>query len=153
MDRGWRIGVDTGGTFTDCLFETPERQRFRGKVLSNGSVRLRVQAIDVLDHLPLVSLTLANLPETLLPVLTGKEVWCAGHRLGPIELADEQTIVVAIDSTCAVPQAGAIIEIRMDMEAPLLALHQYAPEILHSSAPVELRVGTTKGTKDRKSVV
>ncbi|MEQ8533008.1 MAG: hydantoinase/oxoprolinase N-terminal domain-containing protein, partial [Imperialibacter sp.] len=39
MNKKWKIWVDTGGTFTDCLAETPEGEIKRVKVLSSSKLR------------------------------------------------------------------------------------------------------------------
>lgn len=40
MPDMWRLFVDTGGTFTDCLAQSPEGEWRRAKVLSSGELRL-----------------------------------------------------------------------------------------------------------------
>ncbi|MGC4045462.1 MAG: hydantoinase B/oxoprolinase family protein [Armatimonas sp.] len=40
MPDTWRLFVDTGGTFTDCLAQSPEGGWKRAKVLSSGELRL-----------------------------------------------------------------------------------------------------------------
>ncbi len=44
IDRGglWRLAIDTGGTFTDCLAVDPEGRLRRAKVLSTAALRTRV---------------------------------------------------------------------------------------------------------------
>jgi 5-oxoprolinase (ATP-hydrolysing) len=39
---GWRIWVDTGGTFTDCLAVDPGGRPRRAKVLSTSALRGRI---------------------------------------------------------------------------------------------------------------
>ena len=39
MSTPWRLFVDTGGTFTDALAQSPEGDWLRAKVLSSGSLR------------------------------------------------------------------------------------------------------------------
>ena len=41
--RPWRIWIDTGGTFTDCLALDPQGALHRAKVLSSGALRGRVR--------------------------------------------------------------------------------------------------------------
>ena len=38
----WKFWIDTGGTFTDCLAETPEGDELRLKTLSNSAIRGRL---------------------------------------------------------------------------------------------------------------
>ncbi len=42
----WRVWVDTGGTFTDCLARDPQGGWHRRKVLSNSSLRGRVESVE-----------------------------------------------------------------------------------------------------------
>jgi 5-oxoprolinase (ATP-hydrolysing) len=54
----WKIWVDTGGTFTDCIAYTPENVIKRLKVLSSGVLKGKVirqkdsQSIEVQLHWP-----------------------------------------------------------------------------------------------------
>ena len=41
---GWRLAVDTGGTFTDCLAVDPGGRVRRAKVLSTAALRSRIAA-------------------------------------------------------------------------------------------------------------
>jgi 5-oxoprolinase (ATP-hydrolysing) len=41
---GWRLAVDTGGTFTDCLAVDPQGRLRRAKVLSTAALRTRIAA-------------------------------------------------------------------------------------------------------------
>ena len=43
---GWRVWVDTGGTFTDCLAADPHGRTHRFKVLSSSCLRGTLTAID-----------------------------------------------------------------------------------------------------------
>ncbi|MGE0302143.1 MAG: hydantoinase B/oxoprolinase family protein [Phycisphaerales bacterium] len=40
--RAWRFGIETGGTFTDCIAVAPDGRTSRAKVLSAGTLRLGV---------------------------------------------------------------------------------------------------------------
>ena len=40
--RPWRIWIDTGGTFTDCLAVDPGGRLHRAKVLSTSALRGRI---------------------------------------------------------------------------------------------------------------
>ncbi len=45
-DRPWRVAVDTGGTFTDCVAWDSGGRRHRAKVLSSGRVRVVARPIE-----------------------------------------------------------------------------------------------------------
>jgi 5-oxoprolinase (ATP-hydrolysing) len=38
MDKAWKISVDTGGTFTDCIAQSPSGETEFIKVLSSGRI-------------------------------------------------------------------------------------------------------------------
>ena len=42
-NSNWDFFVDVGGTFTDCLGRSPDGQLHRTKVLSRGSLSVRVK--------------------------------------------------------------------------------------------------------------
>ncbi len=42
MTKKWNIWIDTGGTFTDCIAYSPEGEIKRAKVLSSGNVRAQL---------------------------------------------------------------------------------------------------------------
>ena len=58
---GWSFFVDTGGTFTDCLGLSPEREWFRAKVLSRGSIS--AEAVEQIDAKTLKISKTENLPK------------------------------------------------------------------------------------------
>lgn len=41
----WKIWIDTGGTFTDCIAYDPENQPIRLKILSSGCIRGKIQEV------------------------------------------------------------------------------------------------------------
>jgi len=42
MEKAWKIWIDTGGTFTDCIAISPARELIRLKVLSSSMLRVRI---------------------------------------------------------------------------------------------------------------
>ncbi|MEN9669116.1 MAG: Hydantoinase/oxoprolinase N-terminal region [Planctomycetota bacterium] len=59
----WEVGVDTGGTFTDCIARSRDGETVRAKVLSTSAVRGRLLSIRSLIltleiHLPLADQTI-----------------------------------------------------------------------------------------------
>lgn len=46
MNSIWKIWIDTGGTFTDCLAVDPQGALHRAKVLSTSAVRGRIAGSD-----------------------------------------------------------------------------------------------------------
>ncbi|MCP4201921.1 MAG: hydantoinase/oxoprolinase family protein [bacterium] len=133
----WRIAVDTGGTFTDCLGIDPQGRQHRAKVLSSGALRLVVdeQPSDrtvVVAGEPFVDgffegWTLAAGMESLGIVRS------RGNRL---ELAGPAGALTGREVSLQSPEEAAVVAIRwVTGTAPGRRL-----------PPVALRLATTRGT-------
>lgn len=143
----WRLFIDTGGTFTDCLAVTPHGELRRAKVLSSSALRGRVaswstgrQALRVEQPWPLPKDFFAGYALRLLD--GGGEGTVTGWNPETGELGVEWPAGAAPPVS-----AGAGFEIRSPEEAPILA----ARLVTGTGAgrplpPVELRLATTRGT-------
>ncbi|MFG0241779.1 MAG: hydantoinase B/oxoprolinase family protein [Phycisphaerales bacterium JB054] len=146
----WRVCVDTGGTFTDCLATAPDGTLHRGKVLSTGAVRATIREMPSPTRLVLEGGWLARPAFALGAMLsptdppgTGADgvrivrAACVGAGLGEVELA----------SGCAGLAVSATVEVSTGEEAPVLAARLVtgtpAGERL---PPMHLRLATTRGT-------
>ena len=117
-DAAWKIWVDTGGTFTDCIAVDPSGATHRCKVLSNGSLRDRVERIDPDGSIALRDA--GKLPPGFLrgfrlSVLgSSREVEVVGHRApaGTVQLTGGRGEGLSV---------GSPVELRSGEEAPLLA--------------------------------
>lgn len=134
----WRVAVDTGGTFTDCIFLNQDGRVRRGKVLSNAALRLVVTA--TLEQ----TIVAAGLPSSAAQLVVGCPVFLKAHLLGVVEAVRGDSIV--LDRTAVGVPVGAIVEIRTGLEAPVLALHLFLGDALAQGARIGMRLGTTKGT-------
>ena len=115
---GWRVWVDTGGTFTDCLAADPHGRTRRFKVLSSSCLRGTLAAI----HSP--TEIAVELPQALISGLAlGQQFRLLGQAGEPIE-------ITAHDSPARLRLAkpmpgdtplGLAIEIAFDVETPILA--------------------------------
>lgn len=141
----WRICVDTGGTFTDCIAFAPDGTERRVKVLSSSSLRGSVaQRIDA-------------------RTLRIAQKWAApddfprGCRVRPLGDAGPGTAVAGFDSKASVLRladnaapllvAGAAFEILCGEEAPVLAARLATGTPMGAPLPpIELRLATTRGT-------
>jgi len=142
----WRVWIDTGGTFTDCLAVGPDGEVRRSKALSIGVVRGRVL-------------------ERLWP--SSARVECAwaehdgafagGMSLRPVGGDGSAASVVSFDAgtrTLAVTGAwpgwaadGAPFELAADEEAPTLAARMATGTPSGAPLPrMEMRLGTTRAT-------
>jgi len=142
VQRPWRIRIDTGGTFTDCVAVDPEGHPRRAKVLSHGALRggvvsangprLRLELSESLPRGFLIGWVLSD--------LEGGRV----HRIVDHEGAD---VLIEVEEGASVPQPRAAIELRSGEEAPLLAARLVTGTPRGAPLPpVEMRLATTRGT-------
>jgi 5-oxoprolinase (ATP-hydrolysing) len=140
----WRIFVDTGGTFTDCLALAPDGAVRRAKVLSSGSLRAAVAAV---DSPTAVVLTAPWLERPGFAV--GATLACRGARarVAAVEPIDHQTARATLDAPIPAMAPGDTAELSTGEEAPILAARMVtgapAGEPL---PPTHLRLATTRGT-------
>ncbi|GAB3181573.1 hydantoinase B/oxoprolinase family protein [Telluribacter humicola] len=138
----WKIWIDTGGTFTDCLAIAPTGQRHRAKVLSSGCLRGRIiRKIDANyyefdapwqypDHL------LEGYHFRLQGSTNTTKLLSINYRNRTITLEDNLTPLSNID-----------FELFTGEEAPVLATRLVTGTSLKALfPPLHMRLGTTKGT-------
>lgn len=140
----WKLWVDTGGTFTDCLALSRDGQFKRVKVLSTG--RLRAAIVGNLspktyrlaaswnsppEFLTGTSLQLIDRPKVVRKILS--------HQSEPNE--------VTLDFPLPDFKAGLLVEILFGEEAPVVAARLATETPYKSRLPaVEMRLATTKAT-------
>ena len=161
---GWRIGVDIGGTFADCVGIAPDGTRRRIKILTDG--RMQTLATRVGDSTSTGTVhpqyALTALPPWAAPALVGMTAVAAdGSERVVLDACGANNCCVATipwasqsagqnspggvdspvetDSTC--------FDLKSGEEAPVLAarLMSGTPPGMSLGA-LELRVGTTRGT-------
>jgi 5-oxoprolinase (ATP-hydrolysing) len=139
----WRIWIDTGGTFTDCIARDPAGDLHRCKVLSSGALRDRVQTIEGTNlHLSGAS----SLPERF---LTGTELSALGDETGVKILEHDASMgTVTLDGSVPAPlKPGSPVELRSGEEAPLLGARLITGTAFGEQLPpVAMRLATTRGT-------
>ena len=139
----WRVWIDTGGTFTDCIAIDPETKVHRLKVLSSSRIRCRAISIKSESQFSL------ELPfETDRDILTGYEI----HKLQ----GEASTTIISYDPgshyiTTSSPLEGLAeneeIEIRSREEVPVLAVRILTQTGINQDLPkIDMRLGSTKGT-------
>ncbi len=139
----WRLSIDTGGTFTDCLAVDPAGVTHRVKVLSSGALRGTV---------------LAQLSPTRLSVAgawTGRADAATGMSFrvlpGPatasaVRALDPAAGTLELDSPVTA-RPGALFELSADEEAPILAARlAIGAPVGALLPPIAMRLGTTRGT-------
>ena len=161
----WDVGVDSGGTFTDCIAISSHGDVRRSKVLSTSALRARVIAADRADECLRLEL---SLPCTVDPqLLIGFSIKPIADRRGSSISGATQTLVnearlsrsgdgtTDVEVRCGTvqgaglspPLAGSLVDLCAPWEAPILALRV----ALGRSSGVSLqdcrlRIGTTRGT-------
>ena len=141
---GWRVWVDTGGTFTDCLAADPRGRTHRFKVLSSSCLRGTLTAIDSPTEIAV------ELPQPLIANFAlGQQFRLLGQAGEPIE-------IIAHDSPSQLRLAkplpggtplGQPIEIAFDVEAPILAARiATGTPAAQALPPMVMQLATTRGT-------
>lgn len=137
----WKIWVDTGGTFTDCIAVDDSGGISRLKVLSNGTLRGKVHSQLSADVLAV---------DINWPVLN--DIY-AGYALTDRE---QHAVVKSIDTskgfiTLTRPSkhrwTGKTIELLTNEEVPVFAARLLtSTKIGNAFPPIELKLGSTRGT-------
>ncbi|MCA9670949.1 MAG: hydantoinase/oxoprolinase family protein, partial [Myxococcales bacterium] len=138
----WRLAVDTGGTFTDCVARAPDGSVRRVKVLSSGALRAAIAAVDG------PKLRIAPAPPDGAD-LRGFRVRRVGADTGTRarEVLAQRGDALQLDGDLDGAHVGDTVALDCGEEAPLVA----ARLITGSRAgaplpPLELRLATTRGT-------
>lgn len=138
----WKISIDTGGTFTDCLAINPEGIKTRIKVLS--SARLRGRIIEkIANRTYRFEAPWQYDGNTLI----GYQIEITHLALkGTIVSFDEKKKQLVVDQDF--PElANTDFDIFAEEEAPILAARLLTKTPLHEQLPpIEMRLGTTRGT-------
>ncbi|MBK7404915.1 MAG: hydantoinase B/oxoprolinase family protein [Phycisphaerales bacterium] len=142
----WRIFVDTGGTFTDCLAIDPRGVTRRAKVLSSGCVRARVVEVWPPRMLRLAADWAAH-PEFALGASLRQGAERRSPGAGSTILAIDAGGLVIVSALPAGLEPGSLVEITTGEEAPVLAARLVTGTPAGKALPpMELRLATTRGT-------
>ncbi len=138
----WKIWMDTGGTFTDCIAIDPSKKVKRLKVLSSGVLRGKI----------LQSLSRNSfLVEMSLP--TDKDIF-KGFELRLLN-SKQKVVVRSLDPTSMILSTqgslnnavGSSFEISSNEEVPVFAARLLTQTgITESFPPIEIKLGSTRGT-------
>ncbi|MCA6074417.1 hydantoinase B/oxoprolinase family protein [Fulvivirga sedimenti] len=137
----WKIHIDTGGTFTDCIATDPDGRFHRMKILSHSSLRGQLEYL--ID-------TCTYQFDMAIPVQ--KDIF-KGYMFRYLDRSEE-TEIVSVDpvkkilktSTPLKRNFGAF-EIASPEEVPLFAARLFTATGLDEDLPpIHLRLGTTRGT-------
>ncbi|MHA4736726.1 hydantoinase B/oxoprolinase family protein [Dyadobacter sp. MSC1_007] len=138
----WKIAIDTGGTFTDCLAIDPTGTKTRIKVLSSSCLRGRITEKLTSNTYrfdaswPYDGNVLKNYTFKLHGNTDTSSIIGIDRQQRTITLADDLPFGNSVD-----------FEITAGEEAPILAARLLTKTPLNQPLPpIEMRLGTTKGT-------
>ena len=141
----WKIWIDTGGTFTDCIALGPSGNIHRCKVLSSACLRGRIAGNSGNGWLKISQ-----------NWSTGQDIFEGYHfRLPGSDIAQRRVKKTDLKNGLLQLDGGlpaglkfpAFFEISAGEEAPVLAARLVTGTPLHRPLPaMEMRLGTTKGT-------
>ena len=137
----WRVWIDTGGTFTDCLAIAPDGEARRAKVLSSAALRGRLAA-----RLGGSRIAIDAAWRAFPGLLDGCELrWLAGGEAATVLAGDGVELLLAAPPSGIAP--GATFEIRSGEEAPVLAARLVTGTPRgRALPPADFRLATTRGT-------
>ncbi|MCU0448416.1 MAG: hydantoinase B/oxoprolinase family protein [Bernardetiaceae bacterium] len=149
----WQIWIDTGGTFTDCIALSPQGERHRAKVLSQGALRGRVIRRLAQNRWEVQFPYLQNIfQDYQFRWLDGKNPQKAADP-SPVRVValhprpGQGTAVLVLSHDWGEDLQGADFELTACEEAPILAARLVTGTPLGQPLPpCQMRLGTTKGT-------
>ena len=125
----WKISIDTGGTFTDAYAIAPDGQVKRAKVLSSSTLRLPV---------------LSRSATTLTLPVRKPDGFFAGFAMNGSVVTSSTGDTITVDREDGEAQ---LADLSTGEEAPVLAIRLLTDTPLGAAfPPIDLRVGTTRGT-------
>ena len=139
---GWKIWIDTGGTFTDCIAYDPTGRLHRLKVLSSGVLRgtvIRASARQIITDI--------RWPEAA--DIYQHYRLRIGHRARHWSILSVDTATGCIQVSEKIPrlQPGTLLEVTTQEEVPVFAARLLTRTPFPDPLPsIELKLGTTRGT-------
>ncbi len=138
----WKIWMDTGGTFTDCIAIDPSQKVTRLKVLSSGVLRGKIlQSLSRNSFLVEMSLP------TTTDIFKGFELRLLNSKQKVIVQAlDPATLILTIQGLLRNVE-GCSFEISSNEEVPVFAARLLTQTGLTKTfPPIEIKLGSTRGT-------
>jgi 5-oxoprolinase (ATP-hydrolysing) len=141
----WKIWIDTGGTFTDCIATGPAGKTWRTKVLSSSSLRGILT-----ERLSPTLFRFTHQWGVAKDIFQGYQCHLMGHPAKDVSVGkvDFKNGIIELpappDAALTVPLT---FEITAGEEAPVLAARLVTLTPLNQPLPpIEMRLGSTKGT-------
>jgi len=140
--KHWKVWVDTGGTFTDCIAVAPDGSWLRQKVMSSSRLRA-----EILNRVNETTYSIREKWEVSEDIFQGYVFQLEGdpNTRANILSCDLARGHIKLDRPLAL-EPGTF-EILSPEEAPILAARMITQTPLQEELPpMEMRLGTTKGT-------
>ena len=142
----YRIFVDTGGTFTDCIGIDEQGNEYRQKVLSSSSLRGSIKKV-----ISGSELEISNSWQISCDILQGFSFRILGTEYSDLKIRNFNIESNRIQLSNSIPDfeslEGKSIEITSNEEAPVLGARLITKTALHEEFPdLSLKLGSTKGT-------
>lgn len=136
----WKLNIDTGGTFTDCLGHSPTGEIKRIKVLSSSRLKGRI-----LEKVGPNTFKFDAPWQYPSPVLEGYFLQI-GEVIGRLTSINYDQKLFISDTDFALSESSDF-QLFGNEEAPVLAARLLTQTPLHEPLPsIEMRLGTTRGT-------
>jgi 5-oxoprolinase (ATP-hydrolysing) len=141
----WKVWIDTGGTFTDCIALDESNELHRAKVLSSGALRGAI-----VERLSPTRLRVDVTWRCPRDFVKGFELVAleTNQTVARVERYDAAGATIDVDAP--LPDslaAGAAFEVRSSEEAPILAARMVTATPAGSTLPpLSMRLATTRGT-------
>lgn len=136
----WKIWIDTGGTFTDCIAVDPSGHSRNLKVLSSGILRVRIKG--AIGAKVRIGLPLSLVADALrgFKIKVGQEIRTVVHFSPSLN-------EVTVDRGFRHLAAESIAEIYTGEEVPIFAARLLTGTSMEQDFPlIEMKLGSTRGT-------
>lgn len=141
----WHIAIDTGGTFTDCIGQSPRGDILRAKVLSSSCLRGTLTA-----RLGPAHFRFSHNWTIDRDIFRGYTLSLAGSKTNAgilVKSIDFQKNTITLDQDIQPETLPAVFDITGGEEPPILAARLITATPLDKPLPpMEMRLGTTRGT-------
>jgi len=138
----WKIWMDTGGTFTDCIAIDPSQKVNRLKVLSSGVLRGKI-----IQPLSRNSFQVEIALPTIKNIFKGFELRLLNSKQkAVIQSLDPGALILTIKGSLR-NAAGCSFEISSNEEVPVFAARLLTQTgLTETFPPIEIKLGSTRGT-------
>lgn len=143
----WRIWIDTGGTFTDCIAIDPEGNRKKVKVLSSSSLRGQVVTSGSSEQTSVIEIEHDwKVPDDFIDGFQFKLLEI-DTTIAEVTGFDSKQSILELDRPINIKGENLSFEVRSDEEAPVLAARMITQTPRREQLPpVNFRLATTKAT-------